>query len=71
MTDLKKGQHYDTVDSAKVRDAAAILHAIKKHLMENDCKHTLREIVQEGLKPTSLINDDAVSETSEGKQNGF
>ena len=71
MTSLKKGQHYDSVDSAKVRDGAAILHAIKKHLMERDCKHTLKEIVQEGLEPTSLINDDAVSETSEGKQNGF
>lgn len=71
MTDLKKGQHYDNVDTAKIKDAAAILYAIKKHLMERDCKHTLREIVQEGLEPTSLINDDGVSEISEGKQNGI
>jgi hypothetical protein len=50
MTHLKKGQHYDRQPATTARDAAAILDAIKKHLYEKDCNHTLREIVEEGLK---------------------
>ena len=47
---LKRGQHYDDVSSTDVRDASAILRAIKKHLSEERCNHTLREIVEEGLE---------------------
>ena len=47
MIHLKRGQHYDEDRLAIV---AAILGAIKKHLDEEDCKHSLREIVEEALK---------------------
>jgi hypothetical protein len=74
MTYLKKGQHYDSVTSATARDAAAILGAIKTHLYEKNCNHTLREIVEEGLnseKSASLINRRAVLTTSEEEENGI
>ena len=50
MTRLKRGQHYDSEDPELVREASRILRAIRKHLSEERCNHTLREIVEEGLK---------------------
>lgn len=47
MIHLRRGQHYDE-DPESI--AAALLGAIKKHLDEEDCKHSLREIVEEGLR---------------------
>ena len=50
MTRLRIGQHYDSAGQVQVKEATRILSAIKKHLDEERCNHTLREIVEEGLK---------------------
>jgi hypothetical protein len=47
VTPLRKGQHYDNTDPSKVRDATLVLSAIKKHLQEKECNHTLKEILEE------------------------
>ena len=49
MIRLKRGQHYDSNEQEAVKDATLILNAIKKHLNEERCNHTLSEIVKEGL----------------------
>jgi hypothetical protein len=47
---LKRGQHYDRQDPETVKAASAILNAIKRHLNEERCNHTLTEIVHEALE---------------------
>jgi hypothetical protein len=46
MTQLKRGQHYDD----PVAEARALIGSIRKHLEEERCNHSLREIVEDGLK---------------------
>ena len=46
MVYLKKGQHYDR----ELADATALIHTIRQHLEEDECNHSLREIVEDGLK---------------------
>jgi hypothetical protein len=47
MTHLKRGQHYngDRLDIAR-----AFLGSIIKHLGESECHHSLRQIVEDGLR---------------------
>ena len=46
MTHLKRGQHYDQ----DIADVTEFIHTIRKHLEEERCNHSLREIVEDGLK---------------------
>jgi hypothetical protein len=50
MTQLKQGQHYDPQNTQTIKDLSALLGALKKHLQEEGCNHTLREILEEALK---------------------
>ena len=47
MTHLKRGQHYD---EDPVGTATALIGSIRKHLEEAECHHSLRQIVEDGLK---------------------
>jgi hypothetical protein len=47
LTHLKVGQHYD---EDPTRTATMIIAAIRKHLKEERCNHSLREIVEDGLR---------------------